>query len=38
LPQQVWQHWAVAVSAGCKLHRPEALLHKSGNDRTSPFP
>ena len=23
LPQQVWQHWAVAVSAGCKLHRPD---------------
>jgi hypothetical protein len=23
LPQQVWQNWAVAVSAGCKLHRPD---------------
>lgn len=23
LPQQVWQNCAVAVSAGCKLHRPD---------------
>ena len=23
LLQQVWQNWAVAISAGCKLHRPD---------------